>query len=268
MADNLIHHEQILTHTTPLVSSSGDWYDSRQTSTVLPQLQMPAHSFQQVHAGDPSPSVYSSPTDSSPSGSPYHPEQRRRNSTFPLFLAQHTPVTPISIEPLEHHTQGMSSAFNPYLSPPSASLVPNARGDVAPPYLQSPTAHYSYPPGMHHYGHGQFGVAGVGIHRRRLSMLAAPYPYQPQYSHAHEAPEGSYAVVVRSYEPYRPMGGSMRMDHYSPESPETLWHGKDHYSHYNQPSFHSASGQPQLLLANAMPTNAPIVIGECGFFCH
>lgn len=93
------------------------------------------------------------------------------------------------------------------------------------------------------------------------SSPSSSYPYQhPQYTHAHEAPDGSYAVLMGSYPP---MEEPMKMGQYTPESPEAVWHQKDHYAHYGQQaSYQPPPGQPQLLLANAMPTNAPIVIGK------
>jgi hypothetical protein len=244
----------------PSGSSSSDWRDSRsahpfQPSTTMMQVPEPHYSYV-----EPSPSTFASPTDSSPSASPQHPERRRHSATFPLFLAQHTSATPITIEPLDASNPGWSASSSENLySPPSRYTFVARTGhpvtsmDITP----SPAPNYTFP-AQHDAGH--FGGGAISMHRRRLSMLAAPQ-FHVQAPQLYDARNSTYTMMIHEREQYPETADQARRQ-FVQEREDWQRHGHPFYSHYEATPLDSRPMQPQLLLATTMPTSTPIVIGK------
>lgn len=216
------------------------------------------------------PFASSSPTDSSPSGSPFHPDHRTlariSTTTRPLFLAQHsTPLTPTNLESLS-----LASPVVTAQPPPAPhAFVDKIVAHPPPPppmaYVSPHHAHYSFPT--------VYNPHEVGAHRHQLQGSGyAYYPHPYDYSTDsyrmnpgqtsgvvdESQPSSSYEtppLVLGHFTPTSqvPSGGGgvwspVESPHYGPGAPGQVGH------HSHRPPI-----QTQLLLANAMPITTDIV---------
>ncbi|KAG9057598.1 hypothetical protein FS842_005559 [Serendipita sp. 407] len=250
------------------------------------------------HYIDPNTASTSSPTNSSPTGSPYSWDQVRRTSmssaaAHPLLLAQHTPLIP---QPL--NASHMHSPVSPYTitHQPPLSLSTAFAGDysqatqtavMASPMTYPSPIHTTYgfhPPAPSHYHFGTVGAGdGVGVHRPQLSALTTTLSYQvlqPRsdeygYGYSHG---GSYKMNVDSSGGGNEDGMVYDMEKTSPSlghfTPTEQHQGSttgsssidsvsSHYGLVNgQPARRPV--QTQLLLANAMPSSSsiPMITGR------
>lgn len=271
MTDGMIHQGH-LNAPFPLpsvlaspIAPGSDWRE-HQDQASAPLEQTRSYPCYPSQAADPSPSIFSSPTDTSPSASPYNPNLHdRRHSGVRLVLAETTPAN-LAVDPSDQ-SSGMSARY-PYFSPPQpATTVPLNRPRLSLPYIvPSPPAPYSYPPTMHAYP--QFGGAmGPGIHEgRRHTMYAASGPYTGGGSteQGQDASTRVYGMPLEAYQAYGSPQGAAHMGHFSPEHQESVWTPRSHYEPYSASSSYPPPPprQPQLLLGNGVSTGAPIVIGE------
>jgi hypothetical protein len=248
---------QLTAHEIPVSmppgSCSSDWRDPRsaptsQASAPMMQLSEPHYNYV-----DPSPSTFASPTGSSPSASPQHPE-RRHSTTFPLFLAQHTSAAPITIEPLDVNNPGWPapSSDNLYSPPSRYNFVTRTVQHInSMEFMPSPASNYGFP--------AQHDVSHFGMQRRRLSMLAASQ-LQVQAPHLYDSGNPTYGMMIQEREQYHEAADRGR--HFVQERED--WPRQAHpvFPHYETTLLASRPMQPQLLLATTMPTNTPIVRGK------
>lgn len=207
----------------------------------LPHHQAP---FYQYNI-EPTPSSFSSPTNSSPSASPYHPDHLRRpTSAFPLFLAQHNPAAPAHIDSFDHRTAvgapplPPAAPYNRFSTPPSMSME-TPSSSVA--YMSSPPFNQNYVQSTYTFAHVEGTVEDM--QRRQLPMLTPPYPHQTKFAHGHDMPSYGYSVVVDGTDAYGGVGDVSRSG--SSVNP--------HHTH-QEPVWPMKTG-PRLVLANGTPSD-------------
>jgi len=256
---------QVAAREAPLSIPSGSgsgWIDSQSAPTYQASVSTMQVSELHYNYADHSPSTFASPTGSSPSASPQYTERRRRNSAFPLFLAQHTSAAPITIEPLDASNSGWpASSPDDRYSPPSSYHFVQRTGQTigSMEFMSPPISSHAFPP-PYHFGH--VDGAGLGMHRRRLSMASpsqSQFQAPPQTYHMGTAPFGTIAHERERYHENAefPAGRT----HFAQEHERFSQQEHSFYSHYGAVPPISRPLQPQLLLATPMPTNTPVVIG-------
>ncbi|KAG8794936.1 hypothetical protein FRC17_008206, partial [Serendipita sp. 399] len=249
----------------------------------------PDHSHQATYC-EPNFASISSPTNSSPTGSPYSWDQTRRVSmtaAHPLLLAQHPQVIQHNLSPPSIH-----SPVSPYtlVHQPPPTLSTSFPGDYTqqPPLVASSPMTYSspvhtsyvyHPSAPPHYAFAPVGVGdGVGVHRPQLPTLTTALTYQVLqpptgeygYGYTHS---GSYKMNVEGCDTDDGMAYEMdeaapSLGHFTPTdqqpgsatSSSSVNSVSSHYGLVNgQPARRPV--QTQLLLANAMPSSSVIPTG-------